>query len=91
MYDINPVRRAQAQARAQAQGFSVARDRDAALKSAGLVLCATGALPLRGEDFPEVKNGAFVATVTSSEDELELSAPPDGYRKAATAEHITRY
>ncbi|WP_030813614.1 adenosylhomocysteinase [Streptomyces sp. NRRL F-2799] len=87
VYDIDPVRRAQA----LSQGFSVARDRDAALKSAGLVLCATGALSLRGEDFPELKNGAFVATVTSSEDELELSGLPDYYNKAVAAEHITRY
>ncbi|MEV6120804.1 adenosylhomocysteinase [Streptomyces sp. NPDC052077] len=87
VYDIDPVRRTQA----LSQGFSVARYRDAALRSAGLVLCATGALSLRGEDFTELKNGAFVATVTSSEDELELSGLPDGYRKTAIAEHNTRY
>lgn len=87
VYDIDPVRRAQA----LSQGFSVARDRDRALKSAGLVLCATGALSLRGEDFPELKNGAYVATVTSSEDELELSGLPDGYTRHGAADHITRY
>lgn len=87
VYDIDPVRRAQA----LSQGFSVARDRDRALKSAGLVLCATGALSLRGEDFPELKNGAYVATVTSSEDELELSGLPDSYTKHGAADHITRY
>ncbi|MGW8759355.1 adenosylhomocysteinase [Streptomyces albidoflavus] len=87
VYDIDPVRRAQA----LSQGFSVARDRDRALKSAGLVLCATGALSLRGEDFPELKNGAYVATVTSSEDELELSGLPNGYAKHGAADHITRY
>ncbi|MGW5394521.1 adenosylhomocysteinase [Streptomyces koyangensis] len=87
VYDIDPARRAQA----LSQGFSVARDRDRALKSAGLVLCATGALSLRGEDFPELKNGAYVATVTSSEDELELSGLPDGYTKHGAADHITRY
>lgn len=87
VYDIDPVRRAQA----FSQGFSVAWDRDRALKSAGLVLCATGALSLRGEDFPELKNGAYVATVTSSEDELELSGLPNGYAKRGAADHITRY
>ncbi|MFE7478917.1 adenosylhomocysteinase [Streptomyces sp. NPDC057552] len=87
VYDIDPVRRAQA----LSQGFSVARDRDRALKYAGLVLCATGALALRGEDFPELKNGAYVATVTSSEDELELSGLPDGYTRHGAADHVTRY
>ncbi len=87
VYDIDPVRRAQA----LSQGFSVARDRDRALNSAGLVLCATGALSLRGEDFTELKTGAYVATVTSSEDELELSGLPHGYTKHGASDHITRY
>ncbi|MFF2850211.1 adenosylhomocysteinase [Streptomyces sp. NPDC058001] len=87
VYDVDPVRRAQA----LSQGFSVARDRDGALHSAGLLLCATGSLSLRGEDFPELKNGAYVATVTSSEDELELAGLPDGYSKSSAGEHVTRY
>ncbi|AJP03446.1 adenosylhomocysteinase [Streptomyces cyaneogriseus subsp. noncyanogenus] len=87
VYDIDPVRRAQA----LSQGFSVARNRDDALKNAGLVLCATGSLSLRGEDFPELRNGAYVATVTSSEDELELEGLPDGYTRNSAGEHVTRY
>ena len=46
VYDIDPIRRAQA----LSQGFTVARDRDTALHNAGLVLCATGAISLRSED-----------------------------------------
>ncbi|MFH8368161.1 adenosylhomocysteinase [Streptomyces sp. NPDC018031] len=87
VYDIDPVRRTQA----LSQGFSVARERDNALKNAGLVLCATGSLSLRGEDFPELKNGAYVATVTSSEDELELEGLPNGYTRHSAGEHVTRY
>jgi adenosylhomocysteinase len=87
VYDIDPVRRAQA----LSQGFGVARDRDQAIGTAGLVLCATGRLALRGEDFTLLKNGAYVATVTSSEDELELSGLPDGYIRASSGDHITRY
>ncbi|UED83277.1 adenosylhomocysteinase [Streptomyces profundus] len=87
VYDKDPVRRAQA----MAQGFGVARDRDQALSAAGLVLCATGSLSLRGEDFPTLRNSAYVATVTSSEDELELSGLPAGYSRSAVGEHITRY
>ncbi|MGW1073910.1 adenosylhomocysteinase [Streptomyces sp. NPDC002537] len=87
VYDIDPVRRTQA----LSQGFTVARDREAELGDAGLVLCATGALSLRGEDFPRLRNGAYVATVTSGEDELELSDLPDVYERAHLCEHVTRY
>ncbi|WP_445395100.1 hypothetical protein ACSMX9_17910 [Streptomyces sp. LE64] len=48
-------------------------------------------LSLRGEDFPELRNGAFVATVTSSEDELELAGLPACYTRSTVAEHMTRY
>ncbi|MFE9372484.1 adenosylhomocysteinase [Streptomyces sp. NPDC006711] len=87
VHDIDPVRRAQA----MSQGFEVARDRDQALATAGLVLCATGALSLRGEDFPQLKNGAYVATVTSSEDELELNGLPSGYTRDSAGEHVSCY
>ncbi|MEU8270399.1 adenosylhomocysteinase [Sphaerisporangium sp. NPDC049002] len=87
VFDIDPVRRAQA----LSQGFAVARDRETALAGAGLVLCATGALSLRGEDFPHLRNGAYVATVTSSEDELDLDGLPNVYSRADAGEHITRY
>ncbi|MVO89081.1 adenosylhomocysteinase [Streptomyces sp. p1417] len=87
VYDINPVRQTQA----MSHGFEVARDRDQALETAGLVLCATGGLSLRGEDFPRLKNGAYVATVTSSEDELELDGLPAGYVRDSAGENVTRY
>jgi adenosylhomocysteinase len=87
VFDIDPVRRAQA----LSQGFTVARDREAALTGAGLVLCATGAVSLRGEDFPNLRNGAYVATVTSSEDELELAGLPEVYTRTLAGEHVTRY
>lgn len=87
VYDVDPVRRTQA----LSQGFTVARDRGVGLEKAGLVLCATGSLSLRGEDFPLLRNGAYVATVTSSEDELGLDGLPDIYERVRVGEHITRY
>jgi len=87
VYDIDPVRRTQA----LSQGFAVVRDRASGLESAGLVLCATGSLSLRGEDFSQLRNGTYVATVTSSEDELELDGLPDVYERTQIGEHITRY
>ncbi|MGW5864652.1 NAD-binding protein [Streptomyces sp. NPDC055239] len=87
VFDIDPVRRTQA----LSQGFTVARDREAGLTGAGLVLCATGAVSLRGEDFSHLRNGAYVATVTSSEDELELAGLPDVYTRAQVGDYVTRY
>jgi adenosylhomocysteinase len=87
VHDVDPVRRAQA----LSQGFTVARDRDTALHGAGLILCATGAVSLRGEDFSALRNGAYVATVTSSEDELDLAGLPDVYQRTPNGEHVTRY
>ena len=87
VYDIDPVRRTQA----LSQGFTVARDREGALSGAGLVLCATGAVSLRGEDFAHLRNGAYVATVTSSEDELDLDGLPDVYTRTTVGDHVTRY
>ncbi len=87
VFDVDPVRRTQA----LSQGFAVARDREAALTGAGLVLCATGAVSLRGEGFPHLRNGAYIATVTSSEDELELGGLPEVYTRTMVGEHVTRY
>lgn len=87
VHDIDPVRRAQA----LSQGFTVARDREAALAASGLVLCATGAMSLHGDDFPHLRNGAYVATVTSSEDELDLEGLPNVYTRTPVGDHVTRY
>jgi adenosylhomocysteinase len=87
VFDIDPVRRIQA----ASQGFLVARDREKSLSEAGVVLCATGSFALRSEDFLHLRNGAYVATVTSSEDELELAGLPEVYTRISCGQHITRY
>lgn len=87
VFDIEPVRRTQA----FSQGFAVARDLPSALAEAGLVLCATGRMSLLGEDFPRLRNGTYVATVTSSEDELDLNGLDAVYDRASVGESVTRY
>lgn len=87
VYDLNPVR----QAKALSEGFAVERDRSSALRAAGLVLCATGSLSLRREDFSLLRNGAYVATVTSSDDELELDGLDDIYESTRIDPHVVRY
>jgi adenosylhomocysteinase len=87
VYDADPVRATQA----LAQGFHVATSRPAALARAGMVMCATGNLALRHNDFTGLANGAYLASVTSSEDELELDTLSRVYEQTPVAEHVTRY
>jgi adenosylhomocysteinase len=56
-----------------------------------MVMCATGNLALRRDDFTRLANGAYLASVTSSEDELELDALTGLYEQTYVADHVTRY
>ncbi|GAB3221258.1 adenosylhomocysteinase [Glycomyces halotolerans] len=87
IFDTDPVRAAQA----LAAGYVVAASGAEAIAGAGLVLCATGNHALGFDDFAKLANGAHIATVTSSEDELDLSGLTDFYSEVAVAEHVTRY
>jgi adenosylhomocysteinase len=87
VYDTDPVRATQA----LAQGFHVASSRSEALATAGVVMCATGSLALRYDDFTRLANGAYLASVTSSEDELELEALLGVYERTQVVEHVTRH
>lgn len=87
VHDSDPVRATQA----LAQGFHVAPTRADALGEAGIVMCATGNLALRYDDFGRLANGAYLASVTSSEDELELQSLDGLYSQTRVADHVTRY
>jgi adenosylhomocysteinase len=87
VYDADPIRATQA----LAHGFHVAPSLTTALATAGMVMCATGNLALCGDDFTALANGAYLASVTSSEDELELGALAGTYEQTLVAEHVTRY
>lgn len=87
VYDSDPVRRAQA----LSQGFRTAPTLAQAIRNAGLIVCATGNLALKEDDFAEVANGAYIASVTSSDDELELAALDGLYDRTPSGQHVTRY
>jgi adenosylhomocysteinase len=87
VYDTDPVRMTQA----LAQGFRTARSRHDAVSQAGLIVCATGNLALRCEDFSCLPNGAHVVSVTSSDDELELTPLKHLYHSSTLDEHIACY
>lgn len=86
VHDTDPVKRVQA----HSQGFRTSTSTAEALRDADLVLCATGNLALRHGDFAALRNGAYVASVTSSEDELELGSLHGLYQRTLAGEHLTR-
>jgi adenosylhomocysteinase len=87
IFDRDPV----ALAEAAAQGYPVSRQLPDVLRMAGVVVCATGNQSLKGSDFSLLRDGAFVATVTSGDDELDLSALESGYLVKPQPPHLTRY
>jgi adenosylhomocysteinase len=87
VYDESAVR----MTHALAQGFQTFGTRAEALNRADLVVCATGNVSLRTEDFSNLRNGAYVVSVTSSEDELELAGLSDQYDRCMVGPHVTRY
>ncbi|WP_245641781.1 adenosylhomocysteinase [Nonomuraea candida] len=87
VYDTDPVRRVQA----LAQGYRAATTLAEALAGAGVVICATGNFALREDDFSRVSNGAYIASVTSSDDEMELAALDGLYVRTQIGPSVTRY
>jgi adenosylhomocysteinase len=61
------------------------------VRRADLVVCATGNVSLRSEDFSSLRNGAYVVSVTSSDDELELHGLRDRYDQCSLGPHVARY
>ncbi|MFE9992949.1 adenosylhomocysteinase [Streptomyces sp. NPDC005381] len=87
VYDNDAVKRVQA----HALGFRTSASTTEAVHDAELVLCATGNLALRHEDFAALRNGAYLGSVTSSEDELELGSLDDLYERHPVGPQLTRY
>lgn len=87
VFDIDPIRSVEA----MSHGFSVADRLESALRGAGLVFCATGNMSLLRADFASLDDGAYIATVTSSDDELALDLIDGDYVQERVADHITRF
>jgi adenosylhomocysteinase len=87
VYDVDPIRMTEA----MSHGFEVPATLEDALDLADLVLCATGNLSLTGDDFRLIRRGAYIATVTSSDDELDLHALRASYHEEPLSNHFTRF
>ena len=87
VYDSDPIKLTHA----LSQGFHTAPTLHEALRGAGIVIGATGNLALRRSDFERIPNGAYIASVTSSDDEMELAAIQAAYTREETGPSVVRY
>lgn len=84
--DTDPVRSVEA----QAHGFR-SLDKRTALATGDIILGATGQFSLEQHDFRHVRNGAFIASVTSSESELDMQHLPSQYNISPVTEGVECY
>lgn len=84
--EIDPLR----QARAHNELCRLA-DRDWANRNSDVVFCATGNVATTLADFTALRSGAFVFSVTSSDDEFDLSQLSPTFRPSPVNRHVTLY
>ncbi|SBW24706.1 TrkA-N domain-containing protein [Candidatus Protofrankia californiensis] len=84
--ETDPVRAVEA----LSHGFAVSSTKEQALARADIVVCATGRRALVGDDFTRLRRGAYLASVTSSDDELDFRAVQRSYRQQQLGPHVTR-
>ncbi|MBU1131532.1 hypothetical protein KJ840_05370 [Patescibacteria group bacterium] len=75
---------------AYSKGYKIL-NKNKIVKGSDLIFCATGNLAFKGDDFRYLKNGAFIVSVTSSDDELDTRWLEKNYTKEKIASHITKY
>lgn len=85
--DTDPVRQAQA----IALGYGRAATLTDALQAADLVFCATGNRALNAGNLLHLRDGAYVATVTSRDDELDLAGAGPLLHREDVAAGVVRY
>jgi adenosylhomocysteinase len=86
IFDINPVRLVIA----HAKGNNICNKLEV-IQNSQIIFCATGNLSLKDDDFKYLKNGTFVASVTSSDDEMDLDWLEKNYTQEKIAQYITKY
>lgn len=87
VFDVDPV----ATANAAARGYEVFATLGAALKRNNLIVCATGQKALRAEHFRQLRPETVVASVTSSDDELDLAGVDATHQRYEHSTHIVEY
>lgn len=87
VYDIDPV----ALANAAARGYEVFSTLPTAVERSNLIVCATGNKALKAEHFRLLRPDAVVASVTSSDDELDLTGIDETHQRYENSPHIVEY
>jgi len=86
VYDINSIKRVQA----MSNGYP-SPEKSIMLKSSDILFCATGNNSLSGDDYLLLKDGCYISSVTSSDDELDLSGAQKHYSVSQIGEHVELY
>jgi len=86
IFDINPVSLVIAHSR----GAKVDHKLNV-IKSADILFLATGNLSLKEEDYRYIKNGCFLFSVTSSDDEIDISWLENKYKVELVSKYIKKY
>ncbi len=86
VFDKNPIKRIEA-----FNGLATIPERNEIIKSADIIFSATGNRCLTINDFKKLKNGCYIVSVTSSDDEMDLTYVESEYTKDESLPFITRY
>ena len=87
IHDTDPIKLAEAAAR----GFIAHRNLSDAIVSKSLIICATGNKSLCSHDFRVLKSGCCVASVTSADDEFDLTNLESEFNKSELSDNLTVY
>lgn len=82
----NPVRLVSA-----VNNYCYASSFNEALEQVKVIFCATGSHSFTISDFRKIRNGAVLVSVTSSDDEFDLSSLHPEYTKSKISDHMTMY
>ncbi|MEA3273448.1 MAG: hypothetical protein U9Q72_02555 [Patescibacteria group bacterium] len=86
IFDINPVNLIIAHSR----GAKIDNKLNA-IKEAEILFLATGSLSLKQEEYRYIHNGSFLFSITSSDDEMDLSWLKRNYETEKVSKYITKY
>jgi adenosylhomocysteinase len=86
VFDINPIRRIEAHNR-----LCSIPEREEILKTSDVIFCATGGQSLEITDFRNLKHGCMVFSVTSSDDEFDLTHLKGEYASQEVKPYIHKF
>ena len=84
--DIDPVKITHA----YSQGF-IPMNRDALFRGSDIVCLATGNHGMTRDDFKILRSGAYLFTVTSSDDEIDTNFIKENYRRSQISDVVAKY